>query len=239
MTGHADGVITLDLREVDDVHREQMRDQLNEPYRTVLGHFRHEIGHFYQPSLMAGHEDEVRARFGDERADYQAALDRHYADGAPEGWEESFVSAYATMHPWEDWAETWAHGLHMCDTLETADNAALSSRTVGAQHDPAEFVGIEGATQVVVEAAVGRNALGILGTRSKPGLDGAAALIGQPAVGVRLELGIADLRLVAHFTSFSLAEGCPSIMLRSFSRARDSRDITVPIGMPSVRATSS
>ena len=120
MTGHADGVITLDLREVDDVHRTRMRDQLHEPYRTVLGHFRHEIGHFYQPSLMAGREDEVRALFGDERADYQAALDRHYAEGAPEDWEQSFVSAYATMHPWEDWAETFAHFLHIRDLMQTA-----------------------------------------------------------------------------------------------------------------------
>ena len=120
MTGHADGVVTLDLREVDDVHRTQLQDQLDEPYRTVLGHFRHEIGHFYQPSLMEGREDEVRAMFGDERADYQASLDRHYAEGPPEGWEQDHVSAYATMHPWEDWAETFAHFLHIRDLMQTA-----------------------------------------------------------------------------------------------------------------------
>ncbi len=127
MTGHADGVVTLDLREVEDVHRTRMKDQLDEPYRTVLGHFRHEIGHFYQPTLMEGREDEVRARFGDERADYQAALDRHYEHGAPEGWEASFVSAYATMHPWEDWAETFAHFLHIRDVMQTASAWGLTT----------------------------------------------------------------------------------------------------------------
>ena len=120
MTGHADGVITLDLREVDDVHRVEMREQLAEPYRTVLGHFRHEIGHYFEPILMEGHEDEVRALFGDEREDYQAALDRHYADGPPADWAEHHVSAYATMHPFEDWAETWAHYLHIRDLMQTA-----------------------------------------------------------------------------------------------------------------------
>ncbi len=135
MTGHADGVITLDLREVDDVHRERMRDQLDEPYRTVLGHFRHEIGHFYQPGLMAGREDEVRALFGDEREDYQAALDRHYEHGAPEDWAQAHVSAYATMHPWEDWAETWAHYLHIRDVMQTAAAWRLT------QADPAAPIG--------------------------------------------------------------------------------------------------
>ena len=122
-TGHADGVITLDLHETDPVHREQMRVRLGEPYRTVLGHFRHEIGHFYQPILMpAGSELESRCRelFGDERDDYRRAMDRYYAQGAPTGWEERFVSAYATMHPWEDFAETFAHYLHIRDAVQTA-----------------------------------------------------------------------------------------------------------------------
>jgi hypothetical protein len=122
-TGHGDGVITLDLDEADPAHRERMRVRLGEPYRTVLGHLRHEIGHYYQPILVPpGVETEARCRelFGDEREDYQRALDRYYADGAPSGWEQSFVSAYATMHPWEDWAETFAHYLHIRDTLQTA-----------------------------------------------------------------------------------------------------------------------
>jgi hypothetical protein len=122
-TGHADGVITLDLDETDPAHRERMRVRLDEPYRTVLGHLRHEIAHYYQPIIAPpGTPAETRCRelFGDEREDYQEAMDRYYEAGAPPGWEQSFVSAYATMHPWEDWAETFAHYLHVRDTLQTA-----------------------------------------------------------------------------------------------------------------------
>ncbi|KAA1245685.1 hypothetical protein F0Q45_23910 [Mycobacterium simiae] len=123
ITGHADGVITLDLAEGDDVHREQLRVEMDEPYRTLLGHFRHEIGHYYFYRLIDPSSD-YRARFkelfGDPDTDYQEALDRHYRDGAPAGWPENFVSSYATMHPAEDWAETFAHYLHIRDTLDTA-----------------------------------------------------------------------------------------------------------------------
>jgi hypothetical protein len=131
-TGHADGVITLDLDETDPAHRERMRVRLGEPYRTVLGHLRHEIAHYYQPILLsAGTPAEARCRelFGDERDDYQQAMDRYYAVGAPSGWRQHFVSAYATMHPWEDWAETFAHYLHIRDTLQTA--AAYRLRVEG------------------------------------------------------------------------------------------------------------
>ena len=123
ITGHDDGLITLDLAEADDVHRERVRTVMGEPYRTLLGHMRHEIGHYYEPILCppgSAARERYRERFGDERADYQAAMDRHYAVGAPEGWENEFVSAYATMHPWEDWAETFAHYLHIRDALQTA-----------------------------------------------------------------------------------------------------------------------
>ena len=126
--GHADGVITIDLAESDDAHREKVRANLAEPYRTMLGHFRHEVGHYYEWQLVRG--DLIargRELFGDESADYQAAIDRHYADGAPEGWEESFISTYATMHPFEDFAETWAHYLHICDTVETASEYGLTA----------------------------------------------------------------------------------------------------------------
>jgi len=118
-TGHADGVVTIDLAEVDDSHREAIRAQMAEPYRTVLGHLRHEIGHYYQPIVVTDW-DACRALFGDEREDYQRAMDRHYEHGAPGDWPERFVSAYATMHPWEDWAESFAHYLHIADTLQTA-----------------------------------------------------------------------------------------------------------------------
>jgi hypothetical protein len=122
-TGHENGVITLDLAEGDDVHREQLRVAMDEPYRTMLGHFRHEIGHYYYYRLVDPSQDykeQFRKLFGDADADYQAALDRHYNEGAPPNWEKKFVSSYATMHPAEDWAETFAHYLHIRDTLDTA-----------------------------------------------------------------------------------------------------------------------
>jgi hypothetical protein len=122
-TGHADGVIVLDLAEADPARRERRRAELGETYRTVLGHLRHEIAHYYQEILApegSPERDACRARFGDDRADYGEALDRHYETGAPDDWPERFVSAYATMHPWEDWAETFAHYLHIRDALQTA-----------------------------------------------------------------------------------------------------------------------
>ncbi|MFL5844571.1 MAG: putative zinc-binding metallopeptidase [Solirubrobacteraceae bacterium] len=127
-TGHADGVVTLDLAEADPASREQRRTELDEPYRTVLGHLRHEVGHYYQDVLVAedtADREEMRELFGDERASYQEAIDHHYASGPPEDWREHFVSAYATMHPWEDWAETFAHYLHIRDALQTAASHGL------------------------------------------------------------------------------------------------------------------
>jgi hypothetical protein len=132
-TGHANGVITLDLAEGDDVHREQLRVAMDEPYRTLLGHFRHEIGHYYFYRLVSPSPDYLarfNELFGDPDLDYQAALDRHYAEGAPKGWEADYVSSYATMHPAEDWAETFAHYLHIRDTLDTA--AAFGFAPAGA-----------------------------------------------------------------------------------------------------------
>jgi hypothetical protein len=124
MTGHAEGVITLNIAEAEDAERVRRRVALHEPYRTLLGHLRHESGHFYWDRLVrdGGRLDEFRARFGDETPDYAQALQRYYAAGgaAITGWEAKHVSAYATSHPWEDWAETWAHYLHMVDLLETA-----------------------------------------------------------------------------------------------------------------------
>ncbi|CAN5529258.1 putative zinc-binding metallopeptidase [soil metagenome] len=130
-TGHANGVITLDLAESDDARREQRRQQLGEPYRTVLGHMRHEVGHYYWTVLATSDEDLTKARalLGDEREDYQEAIARHYEEGPPEDWHVDYVSAYATMHPAEDWAETFAHYLHIRDTLQTA--AANRVRVLG------------------------------------------------------------------------------------------------------------
>jgi hypothetical protein len=121
MTGHDSGVITLNIAEADDAQREQARAHLHEPYRTLLGHFRHEIGHYYWDRLVDGSPwlDEFRTLFGDERADYAEALARHYASPAID-WQDNFVSSYASSHPWEDWAECWAHYMHLQDGLETA-----------------------------------------------------------------------------------------------------------------------
>lgn len=123
--GHDEGVITIDLAESDAAYRERVRGELDEPYRTMLGHFRHEIGHYiqWQRIELAGDTDllqRCRGLFGDERIDYQAEIDRHYASGPPAGWPESYLTTYATMHPYEDFAETWAHYLHITDTLDTA-----------------------------------------------------------------------------------------------------------------------
>jgi hypothetical protein len=122
LTGHENGVITLALKEADDAERERRRTSMHEPYRTLLGHFRHEIGHHYWDLLVDNRAplQGFRDLFGDERADYAAALQRHYEVGAPTDWQATHISAYATSHPWEDWAETWAHYLHIVDTTEMA-----------------------------------------------------------------------------------------------------------------------
>jgi hypothetical protein len=128
LTGHAGGVITVNVAEADDAERERRRRATGEPYRTLLGHFRHESGHYYWERLVHGQPeiDSFRDLFGDERAEYQSALQRHYQQGPPPDWPSRFVSAYASAHPWEDWAETWAHYLHMMDTLDTAAACGLS-----------------------------------------------------------------------------------------------------------------
>jgi hypothetical protein len=133
MTGHDEGVITLNIDEADSTFRENMREKMGEAYRTVLGHLRHEIGHYYwfrffggEDAMHANRVEDFRAKFGDERADYEEAVQRHYSSGPPANWGETFISAYASMHPWEDFAETWAHYLHMIDTLETAKSHGLT-----------------------------------------------------------------------------------------------------------------
>jgi hypothetical protein len=129
--GHAGGVITIDLVESLDDYRESLRLRLGEPYRTMLGHFRHEVGHFYQHVLVESgsgatkYLDECSALFGDERASYSDAIARHYKFGAPDGWQETFISEYATMHPWEDFAECFAHYLHIADTIDTSREAGM------------------------------------------------------------------------------------------------------------------
>ena len=133
MTGHDEGLITLNVSEADAAFRENMREKMGEGYRTVLGHLRHEIGHYYWDRLVRDKPPLAACRtlFGDDQQSYEKAIERHYSQGAPADWPQSFISEYATMHPWEDWAETWAHYLHMVDTLETAKSHGLTVRTPG------------------------------------------------------------------------------------------------------------
>ena len=122
LTGHDHGVITINIAEADPVQRTAMREKMSEEYRTLLGHFRHEFGHYYwgrlfnTPLLL----QQFRDMFGDEQAEYTAALNHYYQNGPMPNWSETFISAYASAHPWEDFAETFAHYLHMIDTLDTA-----------------------------------------------------------------------------------------------------------------------
>jgi hypothetical protein len=142
ITGHRAGLITINIREAEDSAREELRKKMKERYRTLLGHFRHESGHYYWERLISNTSnlDEYRRLFGDERTDYQQSLDTYYQSGPPADWQVNWISAYASSHPWEDWAETWAHYLHMVDTLETAQDLGfrihgqdVSMQTAGLQ----------------------------------------------------------------------------------------------------------
>lgn len=143
VTGHADGLITIDTAEADPAARESVRERLAERYRTLLGHFRHESGHYYWDLLVRDSQwlEDFRKHFSDETTDYSAALQRHYEQGAPPDWQQAFISAYATAHPWEDWAETWAHYLHMLDTLETA--SVFGVHLNPPQHTPSSSARLE------------------------------------------------------------------------------------------------
>jgi len=131
ITGHSDGLITVNIAEADPVERERARTNLHESYRTVLGHLRHESGHYFWDRLVSRGSRiwDVRGLFGDDRQDYAVAMQRYYDQGPRADWHNGFVSAYATMHPWEDWAETWAHYLHMVDAVEIAGSLGLSLST--------------------------------------------------------------------------------------------------------------
>lgn len=138
LTGHAQGLITLNVEEADDSIREKTRHEMREPYRTLLGHFRHEIGHYYWDRLVAGTPwlEKCRELFGDEREDYAAALKRNYEQGPPANWRDMHISSYASVHPWEDWAESWAHYLHVVDSLDTALRFGLHGEDVEQAVEP-------------------------------------------------------------------------------------------------------
>ena len=159
MTGHDEGKVTIALVEADPAEREKRRAELDEPYRTLLGHFRHEIGHHYWDVLVrdGGSLDACREKFGDDREDYAAALQRYYRERAPANWQERYVSTYATSHPWEDFAETWAHYFHIVDTLEMANAFGLSIEPAidrrGAHKARVDFDPyVEGSIEQIVEA---------------------------------------------------------------------------------------
>lgn len=137
LTGHADGLITINVAEGDDAERARRREQLGEPYRTLIGHMRHEVGHYYWDLLVrdGGRLDDFRAVFGDETFDYGEALKAHYANGPKPGWQNEFISSYAAAHPWEDFAETWAHYLHIVDASETAHAFGMTLRPVKGSHE--------------------------------------------------------------------------------------------------------
>jgi len=132
MTGYDQGIITLNIAEADDAKREAIRQLMKEPHRTLLGHFRHEIGHYYWGRLVRETKllEQYRQLFGSEQGDYAQALNQYYKFGAPANWRERYISAYATAHPWEDWAETWAHFLHMQDALEVAADFGLTGKRI-------------------------------------------------------------------------------------------------------------
>lgn len=138
MTGHDTGLITISLVEADDATREAARQAMHEPYRTLLGHFRHEVGHYYWNRLVWGTDwmNGFHALFGDETIDYADALQRHYDNGPAPDWAQHYVSAYASTHPWEDWAECWAHYLHMRDTVDTAWSFGLSAKKMQLEFTP-------------------------------------------------------------------------------------------------------
>ena len=136
MTGHADGVITLNIAEADDLERERRRLKMKEDYRTVLGHFRHESGHYYWQQLVQGSEklELFQSLFGNENEDYQLSMSNHYQYGSIANWQEQYISAYAGSHPWEDFAETWAHYILIADTLETAKQFNFSDEPFDSYH---------------------------------------------------------------------------------------------------------
>ncbi|HEV7417215.1 MAG TPA: putative zinc-binding metallopeptidase [Tianweitania sediminis] len=149
LTGHDNGLITLNVAEADSPEREAMRVAMGERYRTLLGHFRHELGHYYWDRLIRDNPEQLAAFrdiFGDEQVDYAQSLQNHYSNGAPTGWANEHISAYAASHPWEDWAECWAHYLHIVDTLEMAEafKVPLERLDVPTPPDPnaTEFQGV-------------------------------------------------------------------------------------------------
>jgi hypothetical protein len=132
VTGHDNGLITIDIAEAEEITRTQRRVQLGEDYRTLVGHLRHESGHYFWSRLIdaAGLHAEFREAFGDERADYGQALATYYDAGPPGDWSARYITGYASAHPHEDWAESFAHYLHIYDTTDTARHLEVADPEV-------------------------------------------------------------------------------------------------------------
>ena len=130
-TGHQKGCITMNVLEADELERERLRVQLHEPYRTLVGHFRHELGHFYWERVIKSSPalQTFRDLFGDEREDYASAMRDYYQQGPAKDWQLFHITAYASAHPWEDWAETWAHYFHIVHTKSIADSYGLMTES--------------------------------------------------------------------------------------------------------------
>src|SRR4029079_14161349 len=132
------GLITLNVEEADDSKREKIPHEMREPYRTLLGHFRHEVGHYYWVRLVAGTPglQKFRELFGDDRQDYAAALKRNYEQGPPADWANEYISSYASSHPWEDCDESCAHYRNVVDSLDTALRFGLCGEDVELEVEP-------------------------------------------------------------------------------------------------------
>lgn len=178
-TGHSNGVITLNIHEANDAYRENERQALNEPYRTLIGHFRHELGHYYWDRFFRNASESriiaFRNLFGDERAEYAASLQRYYQSGGANG--GGFITSYAAAHPWEDWAETWAQYLHLTDALETTRAYGWESDRVPLPFNPLESDAVFGN-----EMPADRGFLDDVNAWAKitPALNEIAATLGHP-----------------------------------------------------------
>jgi hypothetical protein len=126
-TGHLNGKITINIQEADDVEREKLRVDMNEARRTLIGHLRHEIGHYYWQLLIQNKcEAEFIQVFGDHNdPDYATALALYYEQGPRPDWNQAFISAYAASHPWEDFAETFALYLDIRSVLQTSEHLGV------------------------------------------------------------------------------------------------------------------
>jgi hypothetical protein len=189
LTGHEDGVITLNVDEAEDLEREKRKEALGESYRTLIGHFRHEVAHFYWDRFFANHPDDdptlaaFRELFGDERTDYNAALQRHYEQGPVAAAPGTFITTYASVHPWEDWAETWAHYMHMIDGTETARSFGLSGDSVPIPFTPFPTEAVTLPEQLTWPAGEKEEFLTLLRDWAKlsPAINEIVASLGHPA----------------------------------------------------------